>query len=76
MSFQAGSFKDGLHLAAVCDGCGEAVKAYRDDSGKCILPDGWIKESTTQTGTVFFIPTYQSDLKCADCQKELADGTH
>ena len=72
MSFQVGTFKDGLHLAAVCDDCGEAVKADRNKNMDCILPDGWIKKERVQTGSVFFIQTYQSHLSCPGCQREQA----
>jgi len=69
MGFTIGHFSDGAHLAAVCEGCGVAVKAERDPGTmQCIVPDGWQRIGEPhKIATIYTVPVYRSTLLCARC---------
>jgi uncharacterized protein involved in type VI secretion and phage assembly len=55
-------------LAAVCDICGEVQLTQRDDSGECVLPNGWVRVSSAPAGAVYGVHLVRSVLRCKRCE--------
>jgi len=67
MAFTIGYFKDGAHLAAVCNYCGKVVKAHRDEQNGCVVPDLWHRMKKSKVGTINYAPVFTSILACDEC---------